>query len=125
MQLSIVLPLGRTGSKEAAVPRLDLRAGPSVTRSGPGVTLRSRTVVAPLTAMTLRPGHSTTWSLAGQPLMASYSQQALRERRDGVPDGERKNISTVGVVAIGVGVAAIVGGLVLYDHYRDIDRNSD
>ena len=119
VQLSIALPLRGKSSRDAAVPRLDFRAGPSVTHFGPNVSPRSRTTVAPLAAATLRPGYSTNVSLAGQPFMTSYSAQALREQQDRSPEGERSNISTVGIVAIGVGVAAIIGGLLFIDALND------
>ena len=125
-QISLTLPLGRSVRDHGrATPRLALRAGPGITRQGPTVPVRGQTAVVALTELAVRPGHSTTWSLAGQPLAVRYSPQALREQRDGVPDRERQNISTVGAIAIGVGVAVIVGAVVFYDAVRDANRNSD
>jgi hypothetical protein len=80
--------------------------------------LRDRTRVAPLAELALRPRHSTTLSLAGQPLAVSYATPALREAA-GPPDGPRSNLSTLGYVAIGVVVVAVVGGLLFVDAVRD------
>jgi hypothetical protein len=125
-QVSLTLPLGgAVRDSDRALPRLSLSAGPSVARTGPAVAVRARSTVVPLTELALRPGHSTTWSLAGRPLAASYSTAALRERSDRVPDGERNNISTLGAVAIGVGVVVIVGAVLFVDAVRDANRNSD
>lgn len=118
-QARLTIPLGGgAASADTASPNLSLRAGPSLTRSGPTVSLRDRTRVAPLAELALRPRHSTTLSLAGKPLAASYASPALREAA-GPPNGERQNLSTVGYIAIGVGVAVIVGGLLFLDAVRD------
>jgi len=117
-QARLTIPLGRTASADTAAPRLSLRAGPSLTRTGPTVSLRDRTRVAPLAELALRPRHSTTLSFAGQPLAASYASPALREAA-GPPDGPRQNLSTLGYVAIGVVVVAVVGGLLFIDAVRD------
>ena len=117
-QASLTIPLGGASSADTAVPSLSLRAGPSLTRSGPTVSVRDRTRVAPLAELALRPRHSTTLSLAGRPLAASYASPALREAA-GPPDGPRQNLSTLGYIAIGVGVAVIVGGILFLDAVRD------
>ena len=117
-QARLTIPLGRTASADTAAPRLSLRAGPSLTRTGPTVSLRDRTRVAPLAELALRPRHSTTLSFAGQPLAASYASPALREAA-GPPDGPRQNLSTLGYMAIGVVVVAVVGGLLFIDAVRD------
>jgi hypothetical protein len=60
-----------------------------------------------------------TLSLAGRPvnhLLPSGSK---------TDDEQRLGISTGGYVAIGVGVAALVGGFLVFDHYRDADAVSD
>lgn len=122
-QVRLTVPLGRAARDDSrAIPRLSLRAGPSITQSGAAIPLGARTTVAPLTELAIRPGYSTTWSIAGQPLAASFSPAALREQRDGLPEGQRNNISTLGVVAIGVGVAVIVGALVLRER---LEASSD
>ena len=118
-QAHLTIPLGGGAtSADSGGPRLSLRAGPSLTRTGPTVSLRDRTRVAPLAELALRPRHSTTWSLAGQPLAVSYASPALRGAA-GPPKGERQNLSTLGYIAIGVGVAVIVGGLLFVDAVRD------
>lgn len=125
VQATVAIPLGGGATTARSDgPRLSLRAGPSLTQAGSTVRLRDRTRVAPLAELALRPRHSTTLSLAGQPLAVSYASPALREAA-GPPDGPRSNLSTLGYVAIGVGVAVILGGVLAYDHLRDIDRNSD
>jgi hypothetical protein len=60
-----------------------------------------------------------TLSLGGRPV-----GRLLRGGRKS-EDEQRLGISTGGYVAIGVGVAALVGAFVLYDHYRDADAVSD
>jgi hypothetical protein len=60
-----------------------------------------------------------TLSFAGRPVNRLLS-------RDRKTDDERRlGISTGGYVAIGVGVAALVGGFLVFDHYRDADAISD
>ena len=117
-QASLTIRLGGAAAAESGAPNLSLRAGPSLTRSGPTVSLRDRTRVAPLAELALRPRHSTTLSFAGQPLAVSYASPALREAA-GPPDGPRSNLSTLGYIAIGVGVAVIVGGILFVDAVRD------
>lgn len=121
VQATVSIPLGRA-SDDTRTTRLSLRAGPAMTRveSNTGIPIRSR--IAPLTELAVRSNHSTVWSLAGQPLAASYTPQALRERRDGMTDGPHNNISTLGIVAIGVGVAVVVGGVVLRNWIRESNR---
>lgn len=53
-------------------------------------------------------------SIAGQRLDRLGMQPAGR-----TPEGQRLGVSTVGWVAIGVGVAAVVGGLLFLDAVRD------
>ena len=119
-QARIVVPLSgaRKGGANAG-PTLSLRAGPTLSRSGVTVASRQRNLVAPLGELAVVEGRSTTWSLAGQPLAASYSSAALREQAGQAPEGPHNNISTIGIVAIGVGVAAIVGGLLFIDAVND------
>lgn len=116
LQLSASIPLEGVGRQSTRPqPRLSLRAGPSVTRTGALISPRTRTTVAPLTELSLRPGHSITWSLAGHPFSVSYSQRALREQADAEQSSEHRNLSTIGAVAIGVGIAAIVGAVILVE----------
>jgi hypothetical protein len=60
-----------------------------------------------------------TLSLGGRPVSRLLPGGRQSE------DEQRLGISTGGYVAIGVGVAALVGAFVLYDHYRDEDAVSD
>jgi len=60
-----------------------------------------------------------TLSLGGRPVSRLLPGGRKSE------DEQRLGISTGGYVAIGVGVAALVGAFVLYDHYRDYDATSD
>ena len=53
------------------------------------------------------------WTIAGQPLAQVQSPVALRDELWPPINGEQRNIPTVGIVAIGVGVAVIMGGLLL------------
>lgn len=118
VQAGVTIPLGKTRSENSSGPQLSLRAGPSLTRGGATVSVRERVTVAPLAELAVRPSHSTTWSLAGQRLAVRYAHPSLREA-EGPPDGPRSNLSTVAWVAIGVGVAVIVGGLLFVDAVRD------
>ncbi len=58
-------------------------------------------------------------SLAGRPV------SRLLPGGDRSEDERRLGISTGGYVAIGVGVAALVGAFVLYETYKEADENSD
>jgi len=122
VQFSLAVPLGRRG--EQAQPRLSLRAGPSVTHEATGQSVR-HTRVAPFTELSLRPGHSTTWSLAGRPMAQSWTLAGLRQDEARRAEGDRKGVSTLGGIGIGLGVLAVatgVGLLVLIDKAND---NSD
>ena len=117
-QARVRIPLGQPRSgPEPAV--LSLRAGPSLARNAVSVSPRQRNAIAPLAELAIRPSHSITWSLAGRPLAASYTAPALREQAEREHSSARNNLSTVAIVAIGVGVAAIVGGLLFIDAVND------
>ena len=60
-----------------------------------------------------------TLSLGGQPVSRLLPGGRKSENE------QRLGISTGGYVAIGVGVAALVGAVLVFDHYRDEDRLSD
>jgi hypothetical protein len=60
-----------------------------------------------------------TLSLAGRPVNRLLPSDRKTD------DEQRLGISTGGYVAIGVGVAALVGGFLVFDHYRDADAVSD
>ena len=117
-EVSVAIPLGGRSSAERG-PTLSLRAGPSLSHTGATVRVRDRSRVAPLAELALRPAISTSWSLAGVPVATRYTARALRERAGGVPAGERQNFSTLGYVAVGVVVVAVVGGLLFIDAVND------
>lgn len=104
---SVSIPLGAVRA-DARIPRLAVRAGPAVTRATPAATVRSPAWIAPLAEFALLPGHSTTWSLAGQPLAVRSTPAALRDGAAAGSDDAQRNMSTTGKIAIGVGVIALV-----------------
>lgn len=123
-RVSVTVPLGAARSEERH-PVIAFDAGPAVTRTGGMLKVRDRFRVAPLTRVALRPGYDANWSLAGQRLAEYQAPAALRDEEARLADGERKNVSTLGKVGIGVGVlvlAAGVGLLILIDEAND---NSD
>lgn len=123
-RLSLTVPLGRRDA-DAPPPVLSFDAGPAITRSGDGVRVRDRFRVSPLSRVALQPGYDANWSLAGQRVAQYEGSAALRDRQSRLPEGERKNVSTLGGIGIAVAVvvvAAGVGLLVLIDEAND---NSD
>jgi hypothetical protein len=97
----------RAGLAIAPMQRSQAISGESRTRIGEGLELG------------FAGERPLTLSLAGRPvnhLLPSGSK---------ADDEPRLGMSTGGYVAIGVGVAALVGTFVLYDHYRDADAASD
>ena len=118
VEARVSIPLG--GRQHAAVaPSLSLRAGPSLSHTGATVRLRERSRIAPLAELALRPAVSTQWSLAGVPVATRYSARYLREGGRALPSGERRDFSTLGYVAVGVVVVAVVGGLLFVDAVND------
>lgn len=120
-RLSLTVPLGRRHT-DPPRPVLSFDAGPAITRSGDGVRVRDRFRVAPMTRVALRPGYDANWSLAGQRVAQYESVAALRDRQSRLPQGEHKNVSTLGGIGIAVGVlvlAAGVGLLILVDEIND------
>jgi len=115
---SVTIPLSAATVRRQG-PVLALQAGPSLTRSATMVHPRERSAVASFAALTLRPNHSIALTLAGQPLAVFYASSALREQAGREQARERRNLSTVAIVAIGVGAAAIVGGLLFIDAVND------
>lgn len=97
----------RAGLTIAPTLRSQTISGQTQTRLGEGLEL-GFTGKRPLTL-----------SLAGRPISGLLPGGGKSE------DEQRLGISTGGYVAIGVGVAALVGAFVLYDHYRDADAVSD
>ena len=117
VEARVSIPLG--GRQHAAVaPNLSLRAGPSLSHTGATVRVRERSRVAPLAELALRRAVSTQWSLVGVPVATRYSARYLREGGGALPS-ERHNFSTLGYVAVGVVVVAVVGGLLFVDAVND------
>jgi len=121
-QLSLTVPLG--GRRDDAGPRLSLRAGPSLTREAADRTIRHNRV-APFAELALRPGRSTTWSLAGKPIAQSLTLAGLREEQARRAEAERKGVSTLGAVGIGIGVLAVAAGIGLLVLIDKIEDNSE
>ncbi len=107
-QASVTLKFGdrRTvrGSQRLA---LGIAAGPVVTVPVRG---QARQGVTNLIGFTVRPGYVSSLQLAGQPIVTHYTRLGAAEA-EGQEGGEeprrRKGPSTVGWVAIGLGVTAI------------------
>lgn len=97
----------RAGLTMAPTLRSQAISGETRTRFGEGLEL-GFTGKRPLTL-----------SLGGRPVSSLLPGGRKSE------DEQRLGISTGGYVAIGVGVAALVGAFMLYDHYRDADAVSD
>jgi hypothetical protein len=97
----------RAGLTLAPTLRSQAISGQTQTRIGEGLEL-GFTGKRPLTL-----------ALAGRPVSGLLPGGSKSE------DERRQGISTCGYVAIGAGVAALVGAFVLYDHYRDADAVSD
>lgn len=119
-QATFTMPLGkRHGTMRAAdAPTFDLRAGPSMTSYGGYANTASRTRVAPTVGFSARADAPTRFTLAGQTLWQTRGPlgYALGEELE---QGPRHNLSTGAAVAIGVGVAVLVGALVLRDRIVD------
>jgi len=122
VQATITVPLG-TRTLERG-PRLSLRAGPSIAR-GATVARPASTRTAPLVEFAVRPGHSTTLSLAGAPVARSFDLTALRDERARQGRAGGKGVSTLGAVGIGLGVLAIAGGIALLVLIDEAEDNSD
>ncbi len=86
-----------------------LNAGPVITTKSNNA-LGHKSVVGNVANIQFKPGRSVTLSFAGQPMTAHYTQlgfaDAQRDKR--LPSGPKQNVSTLGWVGIGFGVAATV-----------------
>jgi hypothetical protein len=90
-----------------------------------GITQRG---INNLAGFNLRPGYSTTLTLAGQPVAKHYTVLGADEQtKDEASKPEKKNRkgpSTVGYIAIGVGAALVtllIAGVVLVDGLSNLD----
>lgn len=115
---SVTIPLGADPAR-ARRTVLAIDAGPATSRAGSAVRVGDRFRVAPLTRLAVRPAYDVQWTVAGKSLAQVQSPAALRDERRRPTTGEQRNISNVGIVAIGVGVAAIIGGLLFIDAMND------
>jgi hypothetical protein len=122
VQASVAIPLGGHGEETGA--RISLRAGPSLTGEQ-GRSHAVRTSVSPMAELSLRPGRSTTWSLAGQPVARQLTATALLEERAHPRPVDQRNMSTWGKVGIGVGVVVIAAGVGLAILIDKIEDNSE
>lgn len=107
----IVIPFGLRGT--ARTPQLELR-GTTIRRNNSDLAPFGRDGWLPRRERTARVGftleQAPKFTIDGREMDAS---------------DDRHGISTLGYVAIGVGAAAIVGGLLLADAVRDARRSDD
>lgn len=66
-----------------------------------------------LAGFSLRPGHSATLTLAGQPVATRHTVLGAAEEA-GEPKKKRKGPSTIGWIAIGLGAAAVAYSTIVY-----------
>ena len=106
---------GRTGGR----PMAALTISPTQTRTGhDGFTTMK---IGEGIALKLSPGAKPTVTLAG-----IRADTALRLHRNGDVESDKKlGVSTGGWIAIGVGVAAVVGGIYVLHLWKEADENSD
>ena len=105
--------------KTAGKPRAALTIAPIQTRTSHD-GFRSMSIGEGF-AFNLTPGAKPTLTLAGV-----RADRALGLHRNGSVDSDRKlGVSTGGWIAIGVGVAALVGGIYVIHVLKEADENSD
>lgn len=122
VQAAFTMPLGARTRGDG--PRLSLRAGPGMIRqSGVGRPVRAQ--IAPLAEFAVRPGHSTTFSLARVPIAQSYTLAALRDEQARRAPAGGKAVSTWGAIGIGVGVLVVAAGVGLLVLIDEIEDNSE
>ena len=114
-QLGLALRLGDRLTVRGS-DRLNLRmsAGPIVSRSN------GKHSTANLLSASLSPGYKAELAFGGQALATRYTEAGFAEARArGLEGRDRKGVSTLGYIAIGVGVVAtvvvIAGALVIAD----------
>ena len=119
-QATFTVPLGtRSGTTRTAdAPTFDLRAGPSLTSYGGYANSASRTRVAPTIRLSSGADAPTRFLLAGQTVWQEQRPLGY-SRGEELEQGPRHNLSTGATVAIGLGVAVLVGVLVLHDRIVD------
>jgi hypothetical protein len=124
-QLGLTLRLGDRQTVRGS-DRLNLRmsAGPIVSRSN------GKHSTANLLSASLSPGYKAELAFGGQPLATRYTKAGFAEARArGLEGQDRKGVSTLGYVAIGVGVVAtvvvIAGAIVIADINDCSDGNCE
>lgn len=124
-QVGLTLRLGDRQTVRGS-DRFNLRmsAGPIVSRSN------GRRSTANLLSASLSPGYKAELSFGGQALATRYTQTGFAEARARGLDGrDRKGVSTLGYIAIGVGVVAtvvvIAGAIVIGDINDCSDGNCE
>jgi hypothetical protein len=127
-QLGMTLKLDdKRAVRDSERVQIGFAAGPvmAVQDSKTGAIRRG---IGQMAGFSLRPGHSATLSLAGQPVVRHYTVLgAAEEAKDEESKPEKKNRkgpSTVGYIAIGVGVVLVVGivasAIALNDLFDDV-----
>jgi hypothetical protein len=110
------LPLG---DKTPSKPRAALAIAPTRSQISAGGAVR--TTIGEGLALNFAPKSKPTFTLAGV-----RADTALALQRGGGTDPQRKlGVSTGGWVAIGVGVAVLVGGIYFVHLVHEADKNSD
>lgn len=101
------------GASRKAKPQAELAIAPTQSRiSDHGFV---RTSIGEGVALRLSPKAKPSLTLAGVPV-----NSALGLKPQGEVDADHKlGISTAGYIAIGVGVAALVGGFIFYQDFKD------
>jgi hypothetical protein len=112
-QLGVTLKLdSHRAVRDSERVQIGFAAGPviAVPDAKTGIVRRG---ISNMAGFSLRPGHSAKLMLAGQPVVARYTVLgAAEEAKDEASKPEKKNRkgpSTVGYIAIGLGVVFVVG----------------
>jgi hypothetical protein len=108
-----------TGGREHAQPNASLTVAPTQSRVGADGMLRTR--IGDGVAFNLSPGTKPRVTLAGVRADVALGLQPGRTANT----DKKLGVSSVGWVAIGVGVVAIAGGLYFVHLVREADKNSD
>ena len=106
------------GSQRASSPRAALTIAPTQSRISQDGMIR--TGIGEGFALNFTRGSKPSLTLAGV-----RADQALGLQQGRSVGGTRLGVSTGGWVAIGVGVAALVGGLVVLNALKEADEHSD
>lgn len=113
VQLGMTLKLdSKRFARDSGRVQLGISAGPvmAVQDARTGVIRRGG---GNLAGFSLRPGHSATLTLAGQPVVTHYTSLGAADEA-GEPKKRRKGPSTIGWIAIGLGAAAVAYSTIVY-----------